>query len=246
MESALRFSVGRFDGYAVGGLSVGEDKADMYAMLDVTVPELPSNKPRYSDGRDAGRFGEGVAGSICSTASFPLVMGRTGWLFTSFGRVVIKQARYAGDEQLIDPACTCPVLHTLYAAYLHHCSGSPKCWGSPQYDLIICGFAKLMEEIRSLCEAGTFQEFCREFHRTYVVDRADRRGAVGLPEYERVLTATDRQGVGSVAWGAGEHQEGAQGALSLVPFVLIFVIFYFMLILPQQKRRKQVDAMLAS
>mgnify|MGYP001175480955 FL=1 len=174
VESARDLVSVGFDGYAVGGLSVGEDKADMYAMLDVTVPELPSAKPRYLMGVGMPEdLVEGVARGIdMFDCVVPSRHGRTGWLFTSFGRVVIKQARYARDEQPIDPACGCPVCTRYTRAYLHHLFGVKEMLGARLNTIHnLWFFAKLMEEIRSAVRGGTFQEFRREFHRTYIVDR---------------------------------------------------------------------------
>ncbi len=174
VESARDLVSVGFDGYAVGGLSVGEDKADMYAMLDVTVPELPSAKPRYLMGVGMPEdLVEGVARGIdMFDCVVPSRHGRTGWLFTSFGRVVIKQARYARDEQPIDPACRCPVCTRYTRAYLHHLFGVKEMLGARLNTIHnLWFFAKLMEEIRSAVRSGTFQEFRGEFHRTYVVDR---------------------------------------------------------------------------
>lgn len=166
-------SVG-FDGYAVGGLSVGEGKADMYAMLDVTLPELPSVKPRYLMGVGMPEdLVEGVARGIdMFDCVVPSRHGRTGWLFTSFGRVVIKQARYARDEQPIDPACRCPVCTRYTRAYLHHLFGVKEMLGARLNTIHnLWFFAQLMQAIRNAVRGGTFQEFRREFHRTYLVDR---------------------------------------------------------------------------
>lgn len=180
LDQALRVESARdlvsvgFDGYAVGGLSVGEDKADMYAMLDVTVPELPSRKPRYLMGVGMPEdLVEGVARGIdMFDCVVPSRHGRTGWLFTSFGRVVIKQARYERDEQPIDPACRCPVCTRYTRAYLHHLFGVKEMLGARLNTIHnLWFFAKLMEEIRSAVRGGAFQEFRREFHRTYIVDR---------------------------------------------------------------------------
>jgi queuine tRNA-ribosyltransferase len=128
LDADLRVSSARelvslgFDGYAVGGLSVGESKADMYRMLDVTVPELPTAKPRYLMGVGMPEnLLEGVARGIdLFDCVVPSRHGRTGWLFTNFGRVLIKQARYQRDEAPIDPVCGCPVCARYSRAYLHH------------------------------------------------------------------------------------------------------------------------------
>src|SRR4029079_214100 len=111
-----------FDGYAVGGLSVGESKADMYRILEATVPGLPASKPRYLMGVGMPEnLIEGVARGIdLFDCVVPSRHGRTGWLFTTFGRVLIKQARYQRDESPIDPACGCMICARYSRAYLHH------------------------------------------------------------------------------------------------------------------------------
>src|SRR4029079_10859432 len=109
-----------FDGYAVGGLSVGESKSDMYRMLEVTVPELPAAKPRYLMG--VGMPENLIEGVVRGIDLFDCVVpsrhGRTGWLFTSFGRVLIKQARYQRDESPIDPAWGCAVGYGFLGDYV--------------------------------------------------------------------------------------------------------------------------------
>ena len=111
-----------FDGYALGGLSVGEDKPTMHAAIDAAVAELPESAPRYL-------MGVGMPEDLIEAADrgidlfdcvIPTRHGRTGSLFTSFGRVLIKNAQYARDEAPIDPACSCPVCRTYSRAYLRH------------------------------------------------------------------------------------------------------------------------------
>ena len=111
-----------FDGYALGGLSVGEDKGLMHGAIEASVAELPESAPRYL-------MGVGMPEDLLEAVSrgidlFDCVMptrhGRTGWLFTSFGRLLIKNAQYAKDELPIDPACFCPVCRKYSRAYLRH------------------------------------------------------------------------------------------------------------------------------
>ena len=111
-----------FDGYAVGGLSVGESKTDMYRMLEVTVPELPAAKPRYLMGVGMPEnLIEGVARGIdLFDCVVPSRHGRTGWLFTSFGRVLDQAGPLSTRRTPIDPACGCPVCARYSRAYLHH------------------------------------------------------------------------------------------------------------------------------
>jgi queuine tRNA-ribosyltransferase len=185
LNRALRAAAARdlvslgFDGYALGGLSVGESKEEMYATVDVTVQELPANKPRYLMGVGQPEdLVEGVARGIdLFDCVIPSRHGRTGWLFTSRGRVVIKQAQYARDEQPIDQACECPVCRRYSRGYLHHLFNVKEMLGARLNTIhnLWC-FANLMEKVRTAIAAGTFQQFREEFHRQRRID--DAGGAV--------------------------------------------------------------------
>jgi queuine tRNA-ribosyltransferase len=155
------------DGYAVGGLSVGEDKSIMYQMLDVTVPELPLVRPRYLMGIGMPEdLVEGVArGADLFDCVVPTRHGRTGWLFTSFGRVLIKNARYARDERPVDPLCACRVCARYSRAYLHHLFQVQEMLGVRLNTLHnLHYFADLMRRIREAVQSGTFSEFRANFH----------------------------------------------------------------------------------
>lgn len=157
-----------FDGYAVGGLSVGESTDDMYAMLDVTVPELPASKPRYLMGVGMPEnLIEGVARGIdLFDCVVPSRHGRTGWLFTSFGRLLIKQARYQRDEQPIDPTCGCPVCARYSRAYLHHLYHMKEMLASRLNTIHnLWYFADFMRRMRAAIGQGTFGEFREAFYR---------------------------------------------------------------------------------
>ncbi|MGZ8374326.1 MAG: tRNA guanosine(34) transglycosylase Tgt [Nitrospira sp.] len=159
-----------FDGYAIGGLSVGEGKPDMYAMLDVTVPELPENKPRYLMGVGHPEdLLEGVARGIdLFDCVVPSRHGRTGSLFTRTGRVVIKQARYAEDERPIEPECTCPVCRRYSRAYLHHLFMVKEMLGARLNTIHnLWYFSELMRQIREALREGTFPEFRDAFYRNH-------------------------------------------------------------------------------
>jgi len=189
LESDLRVASARelvrlgFDGYAIGGLSVGEGKADMYAMLDVTVPELPENKPRYLMGVGHPEdLLEGVARGIdLFDCVVPSRHGRTGSLFTSTGRVVIKQARYAEDERPIEPDCTCPVCRRYSRAYLHHLFMVKEMLGARLNTIHnLWYFSELMRQIRETLREGTFPEFRDAFYRNHTRQAV----MVGLAECE--------------------------------------------------------------
>ena len=173
LDADLRVSSARelvaleFDGYAVGGLSVGESKADMYRMLDVTVPELPAAKPRYLMGVGMPEnLLEGVARGIdLFDCVVPSRHGRTGWLFTSFGRVLIKQARYQRDESPVDPACGCPVCGRYSRAYLHHLYNVKEMLASRLNTIHnLWYFSDFMRRMRLAIAEGSFPAFREAFY----------------------------------------------------------------------------------
>ena len=157
-----------FDGYAVGGLSVGESKEDMYHMLEGTVPELPSTKPRYlmGVGMPENLIEAVTRGIDLFDCVVPSRHGRTGWLFTSFGRVSIKQARYLRDEQAIDPACGCQVCARYSRAYLHHLYNVKEMLASRLNTIHnLWHFSDFMNRMRTAIAQGTFVQFREAFYR---------------------------------------------------------------------------------
>lgn len=167
VSSARELVALEFDGYAVGGLSVGESKADMYRMLDVTVPELPAAKPRYLMGVGMPEnLLEGVARGIdLFDCVVPSRHGRTGWLFTSFGRVLIKQARYQRDESPVDPACGCPVCGRYSRAYLHHLYNVKEMLASRLNTIHnLWYFSDFMLRMRLAIAEGSFPAFREAFY----------------------------------------------------------------------------------
>jgi queuine tRNA-ribosyltransferase len=171
----------QFDGYAVGGLSVGESKADMYRTLEATVPELPADKPRYLMGVGMPEnLLEGVARGIdLFDCVVPSRHGRTGWLFTTFGRVLIKQARYQRDESPIDPACGCPVCARYSRAYLHHLYHVKEMLASRLNTIHnLWYFSEFMRHMRRAIAENTFSAFRELFYRQQPpAETADRETA---------------------------------------------------------------------
>ncbi len=176
LEPELRVASARdlvkleFDGYAVGGLSVGEGKPDMYRMLDVTVPELPAAKPRYLMGVGMPEnLLEAVARGIdLFDCVVPSRHGRTGWLFTNFGRVLIKQARYQRDESPVDPACGCPVCARYSRAYLHHLYNVKEMLASRLNTIHnLWYFSDFMRRMRRAISEGSFPAFRDAFYRDH-------------------------------------------------------------------------------
>src|SRR5690606_22430197 len=111
-----------FPGYAVGGLSVGEEPAEMYSTLDFTVPLLPAHRPRYLMG--VGRPVDLVEAVLRGIDLFDCVLptrnGRNAMAFTSEGVVRIRNRKYQRDPNPLDPECGCPVCRTHTRAYLRH------------------------------------------------------------------------------------------------------------------------------
>ncbi len=111
-----------FEGYAIGGLSVGETKPLMFEMIEATMPSLPADRPRYLMGVGTPEdLLEGVERGIdMFDCVMPTRNARNGTFFTSFGRVVIRNARYERDPQPIDPECGCYTCRNFTRAYLRH------------------------------------------------------------------------------------------------------------------------------
>lgn len=156
-----------FDGYAIGGLSVGEDAQMMYEVMDYTLPHLPVDRPRYVMG--VGTPENLIEGVRRGVDMFDCVMptrnARNGVLFTSFGKLSIKQARYFDDPRPIDPACDCYVCRHYSRAYLRHVYQSNEILSSmlnTQHNLHY--YVGLMRQIRVALAAGTFENFCQDFY----------------------------------------------------------------------------------
>jgi queuine tRNA-ribosyltransferase len=111
-----------FEGYAVGGLAVGEGQAAMFDVLDFTLPHLPEAAPRYlmGVGTPDDLLGAVARGVDMFDCVMPTRAGRTGRAFTSRGVLNMRNARHAGDDAPIDPACACPACTRHSRAYLHH------------------------------------------------------------------------------------------------------------------------------
>jgi len=156
-----------FDGYALGGLSVGEEAALMYQVMEWTLPLLPDNQPRYVMG--VGTPENLVEGVRRGVDLFDCVMptrnARNGVLFTHFGRLSIKQARYQDDAGPIDPACDCYVCRHYSRAYLRHlyqCNEILAAMLNTHHNLHY--YLGLMARMRQALEQGRFAAFCQDFY----------------------------------------------------------------------------------
>jgi queuine tRNA-ribosyltransferase len=170
VESARTLAALEFPGYAVGGLSVGETKEQMYATLDLTVPELPASKPRYLMGVGAPEdIVEGVARGIdIFDCVLPTRTARNGGLLTPDGRLNLQNSKYATDPLPVEPGCGCYTCQNFSRAYLRHLFKAEEILGLHLATVHNIRFMmRLMEQIRGAILAGTFAQFRERFLARY-------------------------------------------------------------------------------
>jgi queuine tRNA-ribosyltransferase len=155
-----------FDGIAIGGVSVGEPKDEMFEVVNHTAPLLPADKPRYLMG--VGTPEDLVNGVAAGIDMFDCVMptrnARNGSLFTSFGKIHIKNARYAADDRPLDPNCSCVTCTTVSRAYLRHLYANDEIAASV-YNTIhnLSFYLDLMGAIRQAIASNSFYSFREGF-----------------------------------------------------------------------------------
>ena len=157
-----------FDGMAIGGLSVGEPKEDFARILAHTAPQLPAGKPRYLMGVGTPEdivyaVGQGIDMFDCV---LPTRNARNGHLFTRFGDVRIKNARYKQDTRPLDETCGCYCCRNFGRAYLHHLHRVGEILGARLNTIHnLYYYQTLMAELRSAIEGSRFPDYSAEFHR---------------------------------------------------------------------------------
>ena len=166
-ESANALTNIGFDGYAVGGLAVGEGQQAMFDCLEYAPDMLPADKPRYlmGVGKPDDIVGAVARGIDMMDCVLPSRSGRTGQVFTRHGVVNIKNARHADDPRPLDENCSCPACSNYSRAYLNHVfrsnemiSGMLLTWHNLQY------FQDIMQGMRDAIGAGTFEAWQKYFH----------------------------------------------------------------------------------
>mgnify|MGYP001795477754 CR=1 FL=1 len=166
-ESAEALREIGFDGYAGGGLAVGEGQAAMFGVLDYAPGQLPEDRPRYlmGVGKPDDIVGAVKRGISMFDCVLPYRSGRTGQAFTRFGVVNIKNARHADDPRPLDPDCTCPACANYSRAYLHHVykaqeiiSSMLMTWHNLHY------YQELMAGLREAITGGALDTFVAAFH----------------------------------------------------------------------------------
>lgn len=173
-----------FEGYALGGLSVGESTALMREMVAHTVPLLPAGKPRYLMG--VGTPEDIVESVRCGADMFDCVLptrnARNGMLFTSSGRIVLKNARHRTEDIPVDEHCTCYTCTHYSRAYLHHLFAAREILSYRLNTLHnLSYYLNLMATIRASLEEGRFDDFCRGFYAARM-SRDDSHPADGISE----------------------------------------------------------------
>jgi len=156
-----------FDGYALGGLSVGEPKEEMLRVLDSVAPELPADRPRYlmgvgtpEDLVEAVRRGMDMFDCVLPTRN-----ARNGWLFTQDGAVKIRNSRYAADTGPVDPQCDCYTCRHYSRAYLRHLQQCNEILGARLATIHnLYYYQTLMHGLRQAIEQKRLDEFVEKFY----------------------------------------------------------------------------------
>ncbi len=165
-ESAAALTAIGFDGYAIGGLAVGEGQARMFAVLDVTAPRLPAERPRYlmGVGKPQDLVGAVRRGIDMFDCVLPTRSGRTGQAFTRRGVLNLRNARFADDPAPIDADCACPACRGHSRAYLNHLARAGEIlgavlltWHNLHY------YQELMAAMRGAIREGRLDAFAADF-----------------------------------------------------------------------------------
>ena len=176
-ESVSSLTALGFDGYAVGGLAVGEGREMMFATLDSTVRHLPAVRPRYlmGVGKPADIVGAVLRGIDMFDCVIPTRSGRNAQAFTRLGTVNLRNARHSDDPRPLDAACRCPACRNYGRAYLHHLSKTGEILGAmllTWHNLTY--YQDLMADLRRAIAAGSLVSFSQEFGRLQGQDDIDR------------------------------------------------------------------------
>jgi len=178
-QSAKSLVAMDFDGYSIGGTSVGEDKQTMYRMIDYSICHLPADKPRYLMG--VGSYDAILEGVLRGVDMFDCVLptriARHGTAMTSQGRVNIKKAQFVDDFTPLDPECDCYTCKNYTKAYLRHLDRSDEGLGKTLLSIHNLRFLiNLMEQIREAIKEDRLLDFKNAFFAKYQLDQDNPRG----------------------------------------------------------------------
>ena len=179
-ESLAELQAIGFDGYALGGLSVGEPRDERARVVAHLVPRLPAERPRYLMGMGTPEdIVEAVAAGIdMLDCVLPTRNARNGWLFTRFGDLKIRNARYRDDVAPLDEQCACPTCRRFTRAYLYHLQKTNEMLGARLNTLHnLHYYQELMRELRAAIEAGRFAA-----HAARLIEERKRYNSALSPE----------------------------------------------------------------
>ena len=167
-KSAEKLSEIGFDGYAIGGLAVGEGQEQMFKVLDYAPNQLPQDKPRYlmGVGKPDDIIGAVQRGVDMFDCVLPSRSGRTGQGLTRFGAINLRNSRHKDDERPLDPFCKCPTCQNYSRAYLHHTIKIGEIIGSmllTWHNLHY--YQELMADIRKAIRENEFSKFVDDFNK---------------------------------------------------------------------------------
>ncbi|MCP2016600.1 MAG: tRNA guanosine(34) transglycosylase Tgt [Erythrobacter sp.] len=169
--SADKLAAIGFDGYAIGGLAVGEGQEAMFATLDYAPGQLPEDRPRYlmGVGKPDDLVGAVERGVDMFDCVLPSRSGRNGQAFTWHGPINLRNARFVEDQEPLDSRCTCDTCGTYTRAYLHHLVKSQEILGAMlMTEHNIAFYQQLMQAMRDAIAAGQFAQFASDFRRDYL------------------------------------------------------------------------------
>ena len=173
--SAEKLSEIGFDGYAIGGLAVGEGQEAMFATLDFAPGQLPDESPRYlmGVGKPDDLVGAVERGVDMFDCVLPSRSGRNGQAFTWNGPINLRNARFAEDQEPLDARCKCDTCSTYTRAYLHHLVKSQEILGAMlMTEHNIAFYQQLMQTMRDAIAQGRFADFANNFRSNYLRDRS--------------------------------------------------------------------------
>ncbi|MDI9408444.1 MAG: tRNA guanosine(34) transglycosylase Tgt [Candidatus Pacebacteria bacterium] len=177
LESAAAQLEMGFEGYAIGGLAVGEGQEIMFQVIDQTEPHLPQDRPRYlmGVGKPPDIVGAVMRGIDMFDCVLPTRSGRTAQAFTRFGTVNIRNARHQDSPEPLDPACSCPCCRQFSRGYLHHLTRSKEIlgamlltWHNLHY------YQELMAGLRQAIREDRLKNFAHDFSLDYGSENEDR------------------------------------------------------------------------
>jgi queuine tRNA-ribosyltransferase len=170
LQSAQALTAIGFDGYAIGGLAVGEGQEAMFATLDFAAGQLPADRPRYlmGVGKPDDLVGAVARGVDMFDCVLPTRSGRNGQAFTWNGPLNLRNARHAEDPAPLDARCPCAACASYSRAYLHHLTKAGEMLGAmltTEHNLMF--YQELMRSMREAIGAGGFARFAAQFHHDY-------------------------------------------------------------------------------